>query len=114
GRRQLRRAGAREEITVSYDPEHYLEAATRSIKQYVESNVNTRIYQVVMEFPAAAFESMKMPMRKTILHFELDAQDDNFVGFGDRPMGENYDEASQSVTPQWAGVHNLNFDVGIW
>jgi len=99
---------------MAYDPEHYLESTVRELKNYIEANVNTRIYQVVMEFPAANADSFKMPVRRTIIHLELDAQDDRFVGFSDRPMSEEYNATAKTVTPRWAGWHQLNFDVGVW
>ena len=96
---------------MGYDPEHHLESTVRELQSYVLDNINTRIYQVVMEFPGAMIDAMKMPMRKTIIHFGIDAQDDRFM-WAD-PMTEE-DNGDGTVTPRWAAEHRLNFDVGIW
>jgi len=97
-----------------FDPEHWLETTFRGIKDYVESNVNTRIYQVVMEFPAPLMDATILPLRKTIIHFELDDSPEMPLGFGDNNMVDNYDSVTQTVNPQEARIHHLNFDVGIW
>jgi hypothetical protein len=36
------------------------------------------------------------------------------VGIGPQIYAQNYDSATQTVTPQEAGWHQINFDVGIW
>ena len=98
----------------NFDPERWLETAVRGIQDYVKDNVNTRIYEVVMEFPGADLDAKKLPIRKTIIHFEIDDMPDAPIGFGDRPMVDNYNAADQTVNPQWAAMHTINFDVGIW
>lgn len=97
----------------NFVPEKWLETAVRGIKDYVEANLNTRIYEVVMEFPGASLDASKMPLRKTLIHFEIDSSVDSVVGLSPNPMVENY-VANEGVYPQWGGVHVLNFDVGIW
>lgn len=100
----------------NFDPEHWLETTVRGIKDYVTDNINTRIYDVRMEFPGSDLDSgkIKMPMRQTIIHFEIDDMPDRPIGFGDRPMVENYNVVDDTVNPQWAAMHMINFDVGIW
>ena len=99
---------------MSYDPEHWLESATRELKSYVEANINTGIYSVVMEFPGSIVDADKLPMKKTIIHFEIDNIESSPVGFGDNVFNDNYDPATELVTPQAAEEHMINFDVGIW
>jgi hypothetical protein len=55
---------------------------------------------------------MQMPLRKTLIHFEIDDQDDNLM-MAD-PMLETYVGTDQTVQQQWAAMHHLNFDVGVW
>lgn len=98
----------------NFIPEKWLETATRGIKDYVEANINTRIYDVRMEFPGADLDANKMPLRKSIIHFEIDDMIDAPIGLGDRPMVDNYNEVDETVNPQWAAMHRINFDVGIW
>jgi hypothetical protein len=96
-----------------YDPEKWLETTLRGIKDYVTANLNTRIYEIVMEFPGPKLDDSKLPIRKSIIHFEIDDIVDRPVGLGDDPMEWNYDVAG-IVNPQWAAMHQINFDVGIW
>src|SRR3954453_6898263 len=96
-----------------FDPERWLETAVRGIKDYVAANVNTRIYDIRMEFPGADLDADKLPIRKTIIHFEIDDIVKNEI-FGSTPMVWNHNDTTQTVNPQWAGVHRINFDVGIW
>jgi hypothetical protein len=99
---------------MSYDPEKYLESTVHDLKNYVESGFNTRIYQIVMEFPGAYLDASEMPMRKTIVHFEIDDIRDEYTGFGIEPMRADYSEDETTVQGRWAGMHHINFDVGVW
>jgi hypothetical protein len=96
-----------------YDPEIFLESTTRTIKEYVETNINTRIYQVIMEFPGAQLDAGQLPMSKTLIHFELDDDDNKPVGFGDGMFQDNY-QVGVGIFPQYAARHMFTFDVGIW
>lgn len=99
---------------MGYDPEKYLESALREIKAYVESNINTGIYKVVMEFPGSIIDAEKMPLNKTVIHFEIDGDEKSLLGFGDNVFDTNYDAATHLNSPQAAERHVLNFDVGVW
>jgi len=97
-----------------FDPEHWMESANRCLKSYVESNINTRIYSVVMAFPAPQIAEIKMPLHKTLIHFEVDAIDDRVVGMGQNYFALNYDDVTKTVNPQEAREVHINFDVGVW
>lgn len=97
-----------------YDPELWLETTVRAIKDYVRNNINTRIYDVSMEFPSPEVEQYKMPLRKTIIHFEVDDMPESLIGIGDNIFALNYDPVRKTVNPQEAREQRLNFDVGIW
>lgn len=97
-----------------YDPEHWLETTVRGISDYVKNNINTRIYDVIMEFPGTLLDAKTLPLSKTIIHFELDDMPEKPLGMGDNIGALNYDAETQTVNPQEAGEHMLNFDVGVW
>lgn len=103
---------------MTYNPEDWLESTVRTLKQYVIDTVNApQLYDVVMEFPGASIDAQKLPLDKTLFHFEIDEINEDPVGMGDTPMAWNYDNTNpgfEIVTPQWAHVHVINFDVGIW
>jgi hypothetical protein len=87
----------------------------RVLKQYVITTINApNVYDVVMEFPGSQLDEQAMPLKHTIIHFEIDDIREMPVGFGDTPHRWNYDATNQIVTPQWAHAHVINFDVGIW
>ena len=100
-------------MTEIYDPEHWLESTVRTIKDYTEENMNTRIFDVVMEFPGSIIDADKQPIKKTVIHYALDAIETKPVGFGDGMFADNYDPAYGNF-PQYAEVHRLTFDVGVW
>lgn len=97
-----------------FDPEHWLETAIRGIKDYVNANLNTRIYDVRMEFPAPMLEKSKVPLGKTIIHFEVDDQPERHLGFGNTIGALNYDSNLKLAFPQEARIQEIHFDVGIW
>ena len=99
---------------MTYDPEKFMETTLRTLKDYVSANLNTSIYSVVMEFPGAIEDSEKLPMKKTIIHFELDDISSSPVGMGDNAFADNYDSVAQTIQPQYAQMHRMNFDVGVW
>lgn len=111
---------------MTYDPESWLESAVREIKEYalngfkaavLDSNSNPagdEIYDVVMEFPGPLLDNGDIPLTKTIIHFEIDDQQDHPVGLGENEYADNYDAIAHTVNPQYAGMHTINFDVGVW
>ena len=97
-----------------FSPETWLESLVRGLKDYVVNNLDTDVYDVVMEFPGPMFDSSKMPLDKSVIHFEADDIGTSPLGMGDEPLLENYDPGNQSVNPQWGAMHSVNFDVGVW
>lgn len=99
---------------MTYDPEKFFETTLRTLKDYVEANINTRVYDVVMEFPGSIVDAGKLPMKKTLIHFEVDSIDSGPVGFGDGMFEDNYNSTDQTITPQYAEIHVFTLDVGVW
>lgn len=100
---------------MTYDPESWLETTSRTIKQYVIDGLNApNVWDVVMQFPGADIDAQTQPISKTIIHFEIDDIVERPLGFGDAPHRDNYDAAAGTIQPQWASIHEINFDVGIW
>lgn len=100
---------------MTYQAEDWLLTTYRTLKSYVIDTINApNVYDVVMEFPGANIDAKTLPLRKTIIHFEIDDIDEQPLGMGDRPAVDNYDAVTSEITPQWAHIHVVNFDVGIW
>lgn len=99
---------------MTYDPEHWMESTMRTLNDYAEANFNTEIYNVVMEFPGPMIDALTDPIKKTVIHFELDDLVSRPVGMGDNAFRDNYDAVAKTIQPQYATMHEMNFDVGIW
>ncbi len=116
--------------TNTYNPEIHMESLSRCLKEYAEDGFKNAIrdeannpsgdelYQIVMEFPGTEITAMKVPLEKTIIHFEIDDVEDRVVGLGDNIFADNYVNnvgvGTDTVNPQEAKMHMVNFDVGIW
>ena len=102
---------------MSYDPEIYYESTLREIKRYVEAALTGPLadaYDVIMEFPGPLLDAKKVPLLKTLIHFEVDDLQSRALGLGENIYDWNYDSVAQTVNPQEARRHVFSFDVGIW
>jgi len=103
--------------TNTYDPEQWLLSTMRALKEYAEDNFNDA-YEIVMEYPGTEEMFKKMPLVKTLVHFEIDVIDERRLGFGDNIGEWNYDDTTDPAhpvaQPQEAAIHVINFDVGAW
>jgi hypothetical protein len=109
-----------------YNPEEFLESTTRAIEEYASDSFNNivrdvqgnpaglEVYEIMMEFPGPALDERTMPFTKTLIHFEIDGIDSQLLGMGDNVFADNYNEEDQTVNPQDALLHVINFDVGVW
>jgi hypothetical protein len=111
---------------MKYDPEDWLESSTRCLEEYARESFHQAIksedgtpigleaYEIVMQFPGTLLDTRKVPMRRTLIHFEIDEIATSVIGFGDNIFAENFNETDESLNPQWAAAHRLNIDIGIW
>lgn len=107
------------------NPELWLETMVRGLHDYaLEGFKNAvvddggdpkgdEIYDVLMEFPAAANMQKWVPLEKAVIHFEIDDIDTR-TWMGDAAIVENYDEDTEQTQPQEGREHRVNFDIGIW
>jgi hypothetical protein len=109
-----------------FDPERWLETTTRALEDYVSNKFDEavrddlgnpaglEVYEIVMEFPGPDLDTAKVPMAKTIIHFEIDDMPERLVGMGNNVFAENYDPATHTVREQEATRVRMSFDVGVW
>ena len=114
------------EAAQRYNPEDWLQSATRSLKRYAEDAFHRSVrdgngnpcgldvYEIRMVWPGTEIDNAKVPLEKTIIHFELDNLMNEVIGFGDDVYAQEYDPVNRSVIQQAAHRHFLSFDVGIW
>lgn len=96
------------------DPENWTLTFFRALKVYVESNVQSEIYDVRFGFPAQSEIVDFLPLGKTIIHFEVDDVDPQKFGFGQNIVDADEDEASGTTREFEAQCFVVNMDVGIW
>lgn len=111
---------------MTYNPEIWLESAIHELESYVTDGFNKSVldnggnpvgdsvYEIVMEFPGAALDESDNPLQRTLIHFEVDDPGDRILGLGENNFADNYHSGTNTVNPQYAGLHLINFDVGIW
>lgn len=112
-------------MTTKYFPDEWLESTIRVLKEYLQEEfhrsvsaeseyVGEQAYEVVPQFPGPDLDIRRMPMHRTIIHFEIDDIESSLIGFGDNVFDRTYDPATESITEREAQVHVINFDIGIW
>jgi hypothetical protein len=108
-----------------YDPEMFLESTIRCLKAYLEQQFHVAVddgenyvgldaYEIISEFPATGLELRKMPLHRTIIHFEIDDIQSSLLGMGDNIFAFTYDGATGTIVGRTGEVHVINLDVGIW
>lgn len=103
----------------SYDPNDYLLSTQRSLKAYVEDQLATLTstqgaVEVINSFPVTDDWSLKSPLEKAIVHFEVDDDPDMVLGLGVPQVIETIGVGETTATVSEPALHELNFDVGIW
>lgn len=109
---------------MKYDPEAWIESTIRVLKEYLEQEFQVSVddgqdfvgldaYEIIAEFPGTLLDARKMPMQRTIVHFEIDDIQSNIVGFGDNVFSSTL-SLDGMLTGRTGEVHLINFDVGIW
>jgi hypothetical protein len=106
----------------NFDPEDWLVSMKRGLEAYVKNGFQQSVtgrqgdlvYEVIFEFPSGDMMAKKVPLKKPVIHFEVDEIRPSLVGFGDNVFAWNFNETDYSVKPQEAAENVVNFDVGIW
>jgi len=101
-------------IPLTIDPDEWLLSTFRALKDMIERNFDRDLYEVVGSFAEADDLARDVPLRKSVIHFEIDAIDNMRLGFGDGVVKRNENLVDDSLTEEEAQWHEINFDVGIW
>lgn len=102
----------------AYDPDHYLVSTLRSIESWTRDRLEAMpemggVFDLEMSYPDTTRLAKDVPLRKLLVHFELDDDPDIVLGFG-QPGIDLFDEDAEEAMIQEATLHRLNFDIGIW
>lgn len=101
-------------LQVSIDPDKWVETLFRAFQAFVESKIDTEIYDLRFSFPSANDLGILMPLNKTIIHFEMDNITNPTFGIGRNVVAADYDDINKTITEWEALEHELNYDVGVW
>lgn len=94
--------------------DNWLTTAFRAIVDYLKSNLDQNIYDVIGSFPPDSLFNKLMPFDKTVVHIEIDDISHPILGFGDNVTQLLYNDVDGTVIPVEAKRHVLNFDLGVW
>ncbi len=108
-----------------YDPEQFIESTVRCLKEYLEHQFHVAVddgenyigedaYEVVAEFPALGLELRRMPMQRTIIHFEIDDIQNIVIGMGENVFETTFDPDTGMNINRTGAAHTINLDLGIW
>jgi hypothetical protein len=86
----------------------------RSLKDYLEDNLDTDIYDLVMSYPSVDTLQKKMPEPQVIIHFDIADPNQVFFGLGENLVNNEYQEPAGTVVEWEAHMHEITMDVGIW
>ena len=98
-------------MSFNVDPDNWLPTFFRALKTYVESKFNLDAYEIRFGFPN---EVDKLPLEKTIIHFEIDDIESIVIGMGDQQYQAIYDDIAVTITPYEIQCYQVLMDMGVW
>lgn len=117
-------------MSTQFTPDNWLVSLHRAVKDYVETQINEyvkddadlaaglSVFQAVFEWPESDDLATSSELAKTTIHFIIDDIDSRKLGFGDDVVAgieiPGGGVAADTVQPQEAQMHQINFDIGIW
>jgi hypothetical protein len=104
---------------LQYDPENWLVSTVRSLKEYVESQVDPALVSIEMSAPPTETWRKETPLDKTLIHFEIDDKENPLIGFGTPGVevfipSPDINTLPNTVEFAEAARHRVHFDVGVW
>jgi hypothetical protein len=102
-----------------YNPDKYLTSAFRELKAYVLAQLGLSgavldPYEVIMSYPDSQTVADKMPLTKTLIHFDIDDETRMFLGLGDNVLDTVINEGDETIEEWEAGLHEIVLNVGVW
>jgi hypothetical protein len=102
----------------TYNPDLWATTMWRALKTYIDSIVDDDIYTVVLGYPTAKDLDQLLPLKKTIIHFDIEDAPERPLGLGDNYVDASYNDApppdGQMVEYWEAHYHEVLFDIGVW
>lgn len=110
----VRGGGGISSIPVGAEP--WLEKLYRNLKAFLITAIgdNSEFYDLVEGFPPISTFTVRLPLEKVIIHFDIDDVHNPELGFGENIVDSIYNLANQTLNPVEASWHTVNFDIGVW
>lgn len=102
-----------------FNPDKWMTSMMRSLEAYVEAGLlltgaATDPYEVEMSYPPPELLSQRMPLKRTLIHLEVEEPDQVFFGLGDNKVNVIVDEDTGTIEEWEAHCHEVTVNVGIW
>ena len=102
----------------TYNPDLWATTMWRALKTYIDGIVDEDIYSVVLGYPTAKDLDQLLPLKKTIIHFDIEDMPERPLGLGDNYVDAAFDDTAppdgQMVEYWEAHYHEVLFDIGVW
>ncbi len=102
-------------------PETPLTSLLRSLNHYMRvgsppniAGLPEPLYDLVASYPAADDQLFKVPLPKTLIHYDFDLIHGRGLGFGDSVTFAEFDDANALITEHEARWYDVDVDIGIW
>jgi len=108
------RAGGGGAAGYPYDPDDWLTSTWRGLRSYMQTYIGTSIYEFVLGYPSADDLLRQVPLKKTIIAFDIDDIANRPLGLGDTVVDCKYDEIAKTIEDHEAKEHVIMFSIGVW
>ncbi len=98
----------------TFTPDAWLTGLWRSLKTYIEDQIDTDIFKIVEGYPAADELVQQVPLEKTIIHLDIGDIRQIKFGLGDNFVDREYQEPDGTVIEWEAIPYEVDIDIGIW
>jgi hypothetical protein len=97
-----------------FDPDAWMTSTIRAFEEYIKTGLNQSWYDVRFSYPPADFVRDRVPLAKTLIHFEIEDMPETKLGFGEGVVNQRYDPVAQTVEKWHATPQEVRLSVGIW
>jgi hypothetical protein len=107
-------------------PDNYLTSTMRALEEYVKDGfgldgTDSDPYEISMNYPdVTEMAKTRMPLERTIIHFEIDDNRYVMTGMGDQVFDAHYevvpgsDPIQETIIEHEGRCHEIDLDVGVW
>jgi hypothetical protein len=98
-----------------FNPDKPIYTHFQMLKDYIEDELpNVEVYDIVNSYPTADEFTSRMPLEKTIIHFDIANNEESLLGFGDNVVQSFHNDPDFELIEWQAQELQLTWDVGVW